>query len=163
MPVNFMTEFHAMVVHFPIALLFTSFAFELAALYPRWRPYLSPAALVTLLLGTAGSALAVLSGPEDNARGVSQLSRLHESWARYTLFFFLALAAWRLWLLWRRRGSELVTRTAIAYLLLAAAGLGLLTYTGFLGGRMVYTEAIGVSRDGKLVAPPVAGRRPPGR
>lgn len=147
-----LTNVHGMIVHFPIALLFVSFLLEVLALIPKYQAALRPAALVTLVIGAIGGMASVLSAPEDNARGVTMLMHTHEQWAHYTMFIFGALVVWRLWLLWRKRSFSGVQ--VIAYLLIAAVGLGTLTYTGYLGGKMVYDEAIGVKRDGKMVVQP---------
>lgn len=157
---NLMTELHGMVVHFPIALLITSVALELLALHPRLRPHLETAALILLILGAAGTLVAVATGPENNARGVSQLIRAHQNWADATAWLFSLLALFRLIMLWMKR--PVVRVWAAAYLLVALLGIGMLSYTGWLGGHMVYTEAIGVSRNGQPVAPPVRGPFGPG-
>lgn len=147
-----LTNLHGMVVHFPIALLFVSVGLELLALAPKWRGSLQPAALVTLLVGALGAFFSVVTGPEDNARGVTQLMHTHESWAKISMLIFGALAIWRLILAWRKKT---VTGPAVAiYLVAAAIGLGSLGYVGYLGGKMVYEEAVGVQRNGVLVAPP---------
>lgn len=139
---------HGMLVHFPIALLFTSVALEIAALVPRLRS-LAPAALATLVLGAIGAVAAVVSGPEP---GGTNLMGSHHNFAHLTLILFGALAVARLWLVWKRRP---LTRTLLSgYLLLAVVGLAMLGYTGYLGGRMVYEQAIGVQRNGVPVVPP---------
>lgn len=149
---NMMTDLHGMVVHFPIALLFVGVGLELLALHPRLRSFLSPAALVTLVLGAVAAAVAVATGPDENARGVTNLVHTHEQMAQITLVLFGLLALWRLWLLWRKQ--PLTGANAVAYLLVACIGLGTLTYTGYLGGQMVYRQAIGVQRNGQLIVPP---------
>jgi len=149
------TNVHGMLVHFPIALLFVSVFLDFVALHPRLRIYLQPAALITLLLGAVAAGLAVASGPDNNARGVTPLVHLHENMADLTLILFGALALWRLFLLWRRRPLGRITLAT--YLLLALVGLGILSYTGYLGGEMVYQQAIGVSKNGQLISPPVTG------
>lgn len=149
---SWLTEAHGMVVHFPIALLFATVALELAALHPKLRAGLRPAALVTLVLGALGAVVSVMTGPDQNASGVTQLVHTHEQMADLTMIIFGALALWRLWLLWQRRP---LTRGLVAvYLVVACIGLGALTYAGWLGGKMVYTEAVGVQRGGVPVAPP---------
>jgi len=148
-----------MIVHFPIALLLISVALELLTLVPALRDHLRTAAFITLLLGTAGAAVAVISGPDENARGVTTLMHAHENFAHLTLILFGALSVWRLWSLWRTK--SLAVKFLPVYLALAVIGVGLLSYTGHLGGRMVYEDAVGVSRGGQLVAPPVQGHRPP--
>lgn len=155
MSMSLMTDLHGMAVHFPIALLFASVALELAALHPKLRAMAQPAALFTLILGTLGAAAAVFTGPEDNARGVTKLMGTHENMAHITLIIFGVLTVWRLYLLWR---NQTLSRALLAgYIGLALIGLGALGYTGWLGGRMVYTEAVGVQRNGVMVAPPQQG------
>lgn len=146
-----------MVVHFPIALLFVSVGLEVAAVYKPWREKLQPAALVTLVLGTAAAAAAVVTGPDENYRGVSALGRIHENWAQITLVWFGLLTLWRLYMLYRQQALD--GRRLTTYLILGAVGLGMLGYTGYLGGTMVYEQAVGVRIDGHLVAPPTP-RRP---
>lgn len=153
----FQSHLHGMVVHFPIALLFVSVGLEAAALYKPWREKLQPAALVLLVLGTISAAAAVVTGPEENYRGVSALGRIHEQWAQITLFWFGLLTLWRLYLFFRHR--MLAARSLAVYLVLGALGVGMLGYTGYLGGTMVYEQAVGVRQGGRLVAPP-APRRP---
>lgn len=150
------TDLHAMVVHFPIALLFVSVGLEAASLHPKLRSHLSVAALITLVLGTIGAAVAVFTGPEDNARGVTRLMHVHEQWAQSTLILFGVLVLWRLFTVWKRREHTGVA--AVGFVLLGLVGLGMLGYTGYLGGQMVYREAVGVQRNGAMVAPPVRGQ-----
>ena len=154
---DFLTNLHGMVVHFPIALLITSVVLEAAAMYPKFSDSLRPAALITLLLGTAGAAAAVITGPEDNARGISHLGQVHQQWAQATLLVFGLLSLIRLWSLWRKQ--RLAGWRGTALLAVSVIGLGMLEYTGLLGGKMVYEEAIGVRRDGQLIVPPKTYQR----
>ena len=151
------SHLHAMVVHFPIALLFISIGLEVATLYKPWREKLQPGALVMLVLGTAAAAAAVATGPDENYRGVSALGRIHENWAQITLVWFGLLTLWRLYMLYRQQPLD--GRRLAAYLILGAVGLGMLGYTGYLGGTMVYEQAVGVRVGGRMVAPPTL-RRP---
>jgi uncharacterized membrane protein len=144
-----------MVVHFPIALLLTSVLLELLALYKPWQERLRMPALITLVLGTLGAALAVATGPDDMARGVSSLVHTHERFADLTLILFGLLSAWRLALLWFKRSFS--GAQVAAYVLLACVGVGLVGYTGYLGGTMVYEQAVGVKVNGQLVQPPTRG------
>jgi uncharacterized membrane protein len=140
-----------MVVHFPIALLFVAVGLELLGLYGPWRERLRPAALVTLVLGTLGAAVAVATGPDENMRGIA-IGHTHESMAKLTLILFGLLTAWRLYGAWKKQ-TEGGLRT-VAFLVLAVVGLGVLTYTGYLGGQLVYEHGAGVKVNGQLVAPP---------
>ena len=59
------THLHAMIVHFPIALLFVGFLFDLLSLATK-KPSFKTAALYLLVLGAIGAVAAYLSG---NAAG----------------------------------------------------------------------------------------------
>jgi uncharacterized membrane protein len=153
------TELHSMVVHFPIALLFVAVALELAALYAPWREKLRPAAIITLVVGTLGAAVAVLTGPDENMRGIA-IGHTHESMAKITLLLFGILTVWRLYGV-RKKQADSAVRTA-AFLVVALVGLGVLSYTGWLGGQLVYQHGAGVKVNGQLVAPPAPrGNFPP--
>lgn len=144
------SHLHGMIVHFPIALLFASVAIEVLAQYPPWRDRLQTASFITLLFGTLGAAMAVISGPERVADSFA-LGETHEHFAQATLVLFGFLLVWRLGMLWWKRTFD--TKLMAVYLVLCAIGLGLLGYTGFLGGTMVYDQAAGVRTNGQLVVP----------
>lgn len=144
------THLHGMIVHFPIALLFASVAIELLALYRPWQERLRAASFITLLFGTLGAALAVLTGPERIADSFT-LGETHEHFAQATLALFGILLVWRLGMLWWKRSFD--TKLVAVYLVLCSIGLGLLGYTGFLGGTMVYEQGAGVRTNGQLVVP----------
>lgn len=140
-----------MIVHFPIALLFVAVGLELLALYAPWRERLRPAVLITLIIGTLGAIGAIVTGPEHNARGI-EIGEIHERMGQLTLLLFAFLTAWRLFSTWRKRAEGRVITAA--WLLIAFVGLGALTYTGYLGGQLVYQHGAGVKVNGELVAPP---------
>lgn len=130
-----------MLVHFPIALLFVGVLFELIG-HLRGREDFQKAGLYTLVAGFAGLVLAVVSGKigEEAVEGfllrrpgAERLLEGHETAAFVTLAVFAAL------LLWRTLGRKTLRGpAAVAYLLLAAVGLGTLGYTGFLGGELAH-------------------------
>lgn len=154
---DFLTQLHGMAVHFPIALLSVAVLLQVLALHPRLTKVLESSVLITLVLGTLGAGLSVLSGPEDNARGVSQIMHAHERWAQLTLLLFAVITVVKLW--GAVRSAPWSRTRAMALLLASLVGFGMLTYTGLLGGQMVYEEAVGVNRNGALVAPPSRGFR----
>lgn len=127
---------HPIVVHFPIALLMFAVLLEVWN-YVRPSEGARTASLIALILGTAGAAAAVATGDDDVA---SNLIDAHEMAAQATLAVFGALSAWRILL----RGRTVAGRLAAVYLTAAIVGLGLLGYTGYLGGSMVYEQGIGV-------------------
>lgn len=138
-----MVKSHLMLVHFPIALLFVAVVFEVIG-HLRGREDFQKAGLYTLLAGFAGAVLAAFTGKvaEESLErfltrrpGGPALLEAHEIAAYATVGIFAAVLLWRT--LGRRtlRGSVLV-----AYLLLAAVGLGSLGVTGFLGGEMAHPQ-----------------------
>lgn len=147
------TELHGMVVHFPIALLFVAMGLELVALYGPWRERMRPAVLVTLVLGTLGAAAAVATGPDENLRGIA-IGHTHETMAKLTLLIFAVLTAWRLLNTWMEQSQQGLQQ--IAFLVVGLIGLSILSYTGWLGGQLVYQHGAGVKVNGQLVAPPPA-------
>jgi uncharacterized membrane protein len=151
------SHLHGMVVHFPIALLLTALVLEAAALYKPWREKLHSVNLVLLLLGTLGAAAAVITGPDENFRGISQVGRVHENLAQLTLAFFAVVTALRLFVVWKKQAIS--PRLQAAFLAMLVIGAGLISYTGYLGGEMVYAQGIGVQVNGKLVNPPVTRSR----
>lgn len=153
-----MVKFHLMLVHFPIALLFVAVIFEVIG-HLRAREDVQKAGLYTLLAGFAGAVLAAFTGKvaeESLERFVTRrpggpaLLEAHELAAYATVGIFAAVLLWRT--LGRRtlRGPVLV-----AYLLLAAVGLGSLGVAGFLGGEMAHPQ-------GRGAPPQAAGRVAPG-
>lgn len=88
---------HPIAVHFPIALLLVAPAFVLAALMLRQdRRGLSRAALMLLLLGTAGAWLAVSTGEAAEERaeglpGVEEVLHEHEEGGEGSRLYFTGL------------------------------------------------------------------------
>ena len=139
-----MHPIHPIVVHFPIALLCASVAFD--ALASRWSTGgLRETSLYTLLAGVMAAGLAVVTGgmEEDLAKRTGapeSVLELHESLGTVTLVVFVALLGLRLaiHLGWLREIRALS-------LGLGAIGIVILSLTGYWGGELVYTYGIGVN------------------
>jgi uncharacterized membrane protein len=133
---------HAVINDLPI-LLVAAVAFELAWLVTR-RDSFRAAGYWTLILGTVGAGLAVLSGlgAEDHiahGEAVHRIIEEHEEFAYWTLGIFAVVTLWRIV---RERSMKQGER--IAALVLALAGTGMLVATGREGGEMVFDHAAGV-------------------
>ncbi|MDP1768917.1 MAG: DUF2231 domain-containing protein [Nitrospirota bacterium] len=145
-----MHPIHPIVVHFPIALLCASVAFD--ALASRWPTGgLRETSLYTLLAGVVTAALAVVTGGmeeelAERAGAPESVLELHESLGTVTLVVFGALLGLRLAMRWGWF-NEIPSLT----LGLGAIGIVILTLTGYWGGELVYTYGIGV----KAVMSPV--------
>ena len=134
---------HPMIVHFPIALLMTSVLFDAASQMFK-RESLRDGALWLLTLGLLGGIAASLSGSvaEEAAEkaGIAEsLIETHESLAFATLAIFSLLFVWRLYL-----RNQFTRQTLAIYLLVAIAGIGTLSATGYYGGDLVYEQGAGV-------------------
>jgi uncharacterized membrane protein len=145
-----MHPIHPIVVHFPIALLCVSVAFD--ALASRWPTGgLREASFYSLLVGVMSAALAVATGgmEEDLAKraGAPELVLdLHESLGTVTLVVFVVLLGLRLAMQW-----GWLTEIRSLTLGPGVIGIVILALTGYWGGELVYTYGIGV----KAVMPPV--------
>lgn len=139
------THLHAMIVHFPIALVISAFATELIGLLPG-KDFFRKAGFYLLILGTVSAGVAYLSGTwagegVTESGALKQALETHEEAAELALWVLIAAAGARIALevLKRYRGAL----KAIA-LILFAAGLLAVGRTGYYGGQLVFKHAAGV-------------------
>ena len=129
---------HPAVVHFPLALLLTGPVFGLAS-WRRPGGWQERAASWLLWLGSVFAWLAMGLGllAQKTARHVPEAWEAladHKSAAFWSVGVFSILSLWRAWGKWPR--VQLV-----AWIL----ALGLLLYTAYLGGEVVFTFGMGVT------------------
>lgn len=146
-----MGSLHPALVHFPIALLCTAVVIDLIA-WLRKDEHLAWVGFLNLILGTVGIMFVFVSGNmaeiwAARANITQPPLKLHENFAQFTSWAFIALLAVRSFVDVRRTRSYFV-----AYLALGALSLGMLTATSWLGGQLVYKYGAGVA----LQAPPIA-------
>jgi uncharacterized membrane protein len=135
---------HALVIHFPIALLMAGFLSELIALFSK-KQFFKNASLYLLLLGALGAIVAYVSGSyagDGMTDGLLQEPmELHEDTALVTLllaiitallrsamYYFDYQKAWAQW---------------VSFLLFAAL-VGFVARTGYLGGQLVFKHGAGI-------------------
>jgi len=167
------TEFHPIVVHFPIALLMTSVVMDiLAILLRRWN--LADMATWLLGFGVVGAFVAGVTGNLSEGTANTALAGdiigQHTKFALATGVVFAFLFVVRIVALAPRltvglrgtypalaNGLEKQLRSVIPfvyqappaqlliglYLIASIIGLGLLATTGYLGGLMVYHHGVG--------------------
>jgi len=85
-------------------------------------------------VGTLGAIVAVITGPEGER---NPLFPQHELYGKITMMLSILLTLVRLGILWRKKvdiGKNLL------YLLVMLIGVGLVSYTGDLGGKMVHPD-----------------------
>lgn len=135
---------HPILVHFPIALLFTSVLFDVIANRLK-KDSFREGAFWLLILGLAGGVAATIAGSwaEEAAEkaGIAEsLMETHETLAFVTLGIFGVLLLGRVFL-----KNQFTTKTFVPYFLIALVGLGTLSATGYFGGDLVYEHGAGVA------------------
>ena len=146
-------DVHPAVVHFPIALLPLAIGADLLGRLTRRRSlgetgrHLMPVAALTAAV-SALTGLMAQTGVDVEDRPRRTLAR-HRNMNVALAGLTTAMAAWR----WRRRVPT------PAYLALGLAGIGMLSYSSYLGATMVYRYGMGVDPAPGIatrVAPPAA-------
>jgi uncharacterized membrane protein len=131
-------EVHPSIVHFPVALLPVAVGADLLGRVTG-SERLSDVGRVLMPVAAASAAVAAATGlvaqEEVAAEGVARdLLTTHRNLNLSLVTLSTALAAWR----WRRETPS------AGYLALALAGIGAMTYSAYLGGKMVYEHGVGV-------------------
>jgi uncharacterized membrane protein len=150
-PIPSWNELHPLVIHFPIALLLVAPLFIVIGIIVnpgKGRPFLT-AALVLMLLGTAGTFFAIATGEAageivERTPAVSAVLERHEDLAEMTriVFSVLTLLFAAILLLPRLLKREPSVATArilpLAFLIFYSAGAVILVNTAHNGGRLVH-------------------------
>jgi uncharacterized membrane protein len=135
---------HAMVIHFPIALILVGFLSEIIALIIK-KPFFIEAAFYLLLLGALGAIVAYISGSyagDGMTDGILQKPmELHEEAATITLWLAIITALYRVALYYFKYYK---TWTKWVGLLLFVALVGFVGRTGYLGGQLVFQHGAGI-------------------
>jgi uncharacterized membrane protein len=132
-------EMHPALVHLPIALLPTAVAADALGQATDNSSLLSfgRAAIAVTAAGAAASVLSgLIAGEEVNVEGRSRdMLMTHRNLNVAAAVIATCMALWR----FRRK------RPTGAYLAVGAAGAGVLGYTAYLGGELVYKHGVGVA------------------
>ncbi|WP_028375423.1 DUF2231 domain-containing protein [Leeuwenhoekiella sp. MAR_2009_132] len=135
---------HALVIHFPIALLCVGFLSDLITVFSR-NEFFKKSSLYLLLLGSLGAIVAYISGSyagDGMTDGILQAPlELHEESATIMLWLAIITALIRvamhffnyqkLWAQW-------------ASFFLFAILVGFVARTGYLGGQLVFKHGAGI-------------------
>ena len=136
-------DLHPFVVHFPVALLVVSLAFELAGIYTK-REDFSRTAWRVQILGTAGALTAVATGLLAQSRQTfageaREILESHQQIAFAIAALFVFLLLWRI-----SANGRVPSSRRMMYMLLFAAGVLLLLAGAWYGGELVYRYGAGV-------------------
>jgi uncharacterized membrane protein/nitrite reductase/ring-hydroxylating ferredoxin subunit len=135
---------HPMLVHFPIGFLVLSFLLDLVSLGFPEVPNLLRSSFYAMLLGIITALLAAVPGFVD----YSDIRHDHPGKSTATTHMILNLMVVAIYgiNLWIRSSALSDSKIGLLPLLLSIIGIGLLSASGYLGGRLVYDEGIAVGR-----------------
>ena len=150
-------HFHALVIHFPIALLMAGFLSELIGLFSK-NGFFKNAAFYLLVLGTLGAIVAFISGSyagdgmtDGLTDGLLQAPiELHENAALVTLWLAIVTAVMRSGIFLLKNNKPWAQWVSF---LLFATLIGFVARTGYLGGELVFKHGAGI----ELVLPDFGG------
>ena len=140
---------HPLFVHFPIALLLTSFAaYILGSLFKKEE--LLIAGKWFLYFGTAAAAVTVLTGLEaektvPHGGGVHEILIMHKYFGYTVLGLSVLLSAWVL-----SSKSHIPSKGRVAFLVALALLAMVITQGADLGGRMVFLHGVSVGGKGAV-------------
>ncbi len=139
-------EIHAVLNHFPAALLPVSVVCDLLGAWLK-RDSLKAAGFWTLIAGVLGTGAAIISGAiasdvVQHSEQAHAIMETHETLAYIVLAIFGLLAVWRI----VRRGTWGPKEQPVA-LTAAVIGAFILIYQGSLGGRLMFDHAVGITTE----------------
>ena len=143
---------HPMLVHFPIGLFILSLLLDLASFAFRSTPNLVRDAFYAMLLGIIAALIAAVPGFVDYTDIRSDHPGKRTATAHLTLnLIVVGLYGINLGV----RSSTLdAFKTPVGPLILSLVGIALLSVSGYLGGRLVYDDGIGVGRHKRRTSTP---------
>ncbi len=136
---------HAMIVHFPIALLFTGFLSDMIYLATK-KQFFRTAGLYLLVLGALGTVAAYFTGSAagegmDDGTSLGKAMELHEDAALLTMLISIVAAGFRVAI---EATSFKPKWGYAASVVLFALVIGSAARTGFYGGELVFKHGAGV-------------------
>jgi uncharacterized membrane protein len=138
------THLHAMIVHFPVALVLVAFVSELIGNILKKQFYLQASFYVLVLAGLGAIASYVTgnaAGDGMDGGSLQMALESHEESATFTLWLTIAAAGAKIVLYFVKK--EMRWLKILAFILLFAAA-GSVARTGYLGGQLVFKHAAGV-------------------
>lgn len=138
------THLHAMIIHFPIALLIVGFLSEIIGLFTG-KDFFKTAAFYLLILGALGTIAAYVTGGyagEGIEEGpLLEPMNLHKQAALFTIWFSIITVLFMSTVFYFKLHKPLVKGIGfLLYMLLVIA----VARTGYLGGQLVFSHGAGV-------------------
>lgn len=139
------SHLHPMIVHFPIALITIGFIADVVYLFFKSENCLSKTGFYLMVLGALAAIAAWSTGQlftnEPSQGGIVKVFERHETGALITMILMIIGASLRIYL---AAGGKENTNLKWAVFVLYLLAFGTVTYTGFMGGTMVYNYMIGL-------------------
>lgn len=138
------THLHAMLVHFPIALIMIAFLSEIISLIYK-TTFFRQTALYLLILGTLGTIASYLAGNaagegmDEGSLGIAM--EQHQQAATYALWLTIATAVFYLGVFFFQNKKAWVRLVSVLLFAMAIIAIG---RTGFLGGQLVFKHGAGI-------------------
>jgi uncharacterized membrane protein len=130
---------HPMIVHFPVALITVGFIAEVVSLFFKSEKCLSKTGFYLMVLGTLAAIAAWSTGQlftsEPSQGEIVQIFEKHETGALITMILMIICSAFRIWVIIQKKEDTQLKWIAFGFYLL---GFAAVTFTGFMGGTMVY-------------------------
>jgi uncharacterized membrane protein len=133
------SDFHPMIVHFPIALIMVGFLADVVFLFFRSEKCLSKTGFYLMILGALAAIAAWATGQLfTNKPGQGEILNVfekHETGALITMILIVIGVALRIYLVIRKQEDTNLKWVVFILYLLAFCSV---SFTGFMGGTMVY-------------------------
>lgn len=143
---------HPLLVHLPIGLFFLSFVLDVASLISPAAPNLVREAFYAMVVGVVTALIAAVPGFVD----YTDIRADHPAKRIATAHLTLNLIVVGMYGINIGVRSQALSETQIPFgpFILSVAALVLLAVSGYLGGRLVYAEGIGVGRHRRRTSTP---------
>ena len=132
------SHLHPMLVHFPISLIIAGFAADAVYLFKKYE-WLSKAGFSLMILGTFGAMIAYLTGllftGKPTEGEVVEIFKLHALGGFITLIIMSVVSVLRIYFYLKHNEDRFNWGIFLLFLLGAIA----VSFTGYMGGIMVYT------------------------
>ncbi|MFH1528595.1 MAG: DUF2231 domain-containing protein [Bacteroidota bacterium] len=144
---DFLASLHPVIIHFPIVLFIVYSIFEILDRNSKNYDY-SKIAVGILLAGVLTGMFALLTGNSAAQSAVplsesaKEILDLHESNATFMIFFYITLAAFRIWMQLKKKITH---KIRMAFIILSIFGWILIYNTGNAGAILVFKHAVGVT------------------
>jgi uncharacterized membrane protein len=133
-----------MIVHFPVALIIVGFIAEVVSLFFKSEKCLSKTGFYLMILGTLAAIAAWLTGQlftdHPYESGIKRIFEKHKTAALMTMIVMITCSLFRIWLVVKKKEETRLKWIAFGFYLL---GFVAVSFTGFIGGTMVYNFMLG--------------------